>query len=332
MSMRTRRQKAVATGAGLATPTPHDEMEDSLTAGNGSVHKNNNNTSSSSKRRRSRSPAVPVEQRENIFLFYPNIIGYFRVFLAIASLYYMPLHPRTCSILYSVSCLLDALDGVAARHFNQSTTFGAVLDMVTDRCTTACLLVFLSSAWPRWAILFQGLISLDLASHYMHMYATLTMGGSGQSHKKVDSSRSWILYQYYNSRTVLFIFCLFNELFFIGLYLLSFSSPTLSPSLLQPIGGEGGVGLGSASAQPGSPAVAPLSSLFASPWSAGALELARANKMDSFWPWVITGISAPIMAGKQFINIVQMVKASRWLAEGDMLRRRQQGLSMAKKR
>lgn len=131
----------------------------------------------------------------------PNcLLGYSRIVLAVASLYYMPLHPRTCSLLYSISCLLDALDGVAARHFNQSTTFGAVLDMVTDRCTTACLLVFLSSAWPRWAILFQGLISLDLASHYMHMYATLSMGGAGQSHKKVDSSRSWILYQYYHSR------------------------------------------------------------------------------------------------------------------------------------
>lgn len=117
-----------------------------------------------------------------------------------ASLYYMPLHPRTCSLLYSISCLLDALDGYAARYFNQATTFGAVLDMVTDRCTTACLLVFLSSAWPRWAIVFQVLISVDLASHYMHMYATLTMGGSTRSHKKVDQNRSRILYLYYNSR------------------------------------------------------------------------------------------------------------------------------------
>ncbi|EER26866.1 CDP-diacylglycerol-inositol 3-phosphatidyltransferase [Coccidioides posadasii str. Silveira] len=266
------------------------------------------------------------EQKENIFLFWPNIIGYIRVVLAIASLYYMPLHPRTCSLLYSISCLLDALDGYAARFYNQSTTFGAVLDMVTDRCTTACLLVFLSSAWPRWAILFQGLISLDLASHYMHMYATLTMGGSGQSHKKVDSSRSWILYQYYNNKMVLFVFCTMNELFFIGLYLLSFSSPTLSPSLLQPVGD----GTSAGSGQPGTPAMPPISTLFASPWSAGALELARANKMDSFWPWVITGISAPIMAAKQFINIVQMVKASKWLAEGDLARRRQLGLSKTK--
>lgn len=112
----------------------------------------------------------------------------------------MPLHPRTCSLLYSVSCLLDALDGYAARVYNQSTTFGAVLDMVTDRCTTSCLLVFLSSAWPRWSIVFQALISIDLASHYMHMYATLTMGGSNQSHKNVDSGRSKILYLYYHSR------------------------------------------------------------------------------------------------------------------------------------
>ena len=159
---------------------------------------------------------------ENIFLFYPNIIGtflrtkskshqeinlmliafegYSRIVLAIASLYYMPLHPRTCSLLYLISYGLDSLDGVAARFFQQSTQFGAVLDMVTDRCTTACLLVFLSSAWPRWALLFQGLISLDVASHYIHMYATLTMAGSGQSHKKVDQSRSRILHLYYNDK------------------------------------------------------------------------------------------------------------------------------------
>ena len=126
------------------------------------------------------------ETTENIFLFWPNIIGYWRIVLAIGALWYMPLHPRTCSLLYSVSCLLDALDGYAARYLNQSTKFGAVLDMVTDRCTTSCLLVsahqgnwcpaqtnnaqvFLSSAFPRWAIVFQGLISLDFASHYVYV-------------------------------------------------------------------------------------------------------------------------------------------------------------------
>ncbi|KAI9811689.1 MAG: CDP-diacylglycerol-inositol 3-phosphatidyltransferase [Thelocarpon impressellum] len=268
--------------------------------------------------------AVVDDVHENIFLFYPNLIGYSRIVLAVASLYYMPLHPRTCSLLYSVSCLLDALDGMAARRFDQSTRFGAVLDMVTDRCTTACLLVFLSSAWPRWSLLFQGLISLDLASHYMHMYATLAMGGTGQSHKKVDESRSWILNLYYSNNVVLFLICGLNELFFIAVYLLSFSSPILSPSLLQPLPNSPG-----SSAQPGNPSHPSASSLFASPYSAGALEMARANKMDSFWPWVIAGVSFPVMAAKQFIHVVQLVKASKWLAEGDREARR---AARAKKR
>jgi CDP-diacylglycerol--inositol 3-phosphatidyltransferase len=48
--------------------------------------------------------------------------------------------------------------------------------------------------------------------------------------------------------------------------------------------------------------------------------------MDSFWPWVIAGVSFPVMFGKQWITIVQLVKASRWLAEGDLEMRRAAGL------
>lgn len=59
--------------------------------------------------------------------------------------------------------------------------------------------------------------------------------------------------------------------------------------------------------------------------------MARANKMDSFIPWVITGVSAPVMAAKQIINVVQLVKACRWLAEGDLQMRREQGLPRQKK-
>ncbi|KAG2167292.1 hypothetical protein D6D19_02189 [Aureobasidium pullulans] len=258
--------------------------------------------------------------KENIFMFVPNLIGYARVVLAIVSLNYMPLHPRTCALLYSISCLLDALDGYAARSFNQSTKFGAVLDMVTDRCTTTCLLVFLSTAMPRWSMVFQLLISLDFTSHYMHMYATLAMGGSGSSHKNIDAKRSKIMHLYYTNRNVLFVCCALNELFFIALYLLAFSSPYLSPSLLQPAG-EG------ASLQPGSPATPPKpSTIFSSPWSAGAMEMARANKMDSTLPWILVVVSAPVMLFKQWVNIIQIVKASQWLAQGDLADRAKAGL------
>lgn len=50
--------------------------------------------------------------------------------------------------------------------------------------------------------------------------------------------------------------------------------------------------------------------------------MARANKMDSTVPWILVGISAPVMLAKQVINVIQLVKASRWMAEGDVAKRK----------
>lgn len=110
-----------------------------------------------------------------------------------------------------------------------------------------------------------------------------------------------------------------NETFFIALYLLSFSSPLLSPTLFSDLNNP-------ASLQPGSPAAPKPSMFFASPFSAAAMEMARANKMDSTLPWILMAISLPFMAMKQGINVVQMLKASQWLAEGDKEARRKAGL------
>ncbi|KAF8797952.1 phosphatidylinositol synthase [Phlegmacium glaucopus] len=159
---------------------------------------------------------------ENVFLFVPNIIGYTRVVMAGLSLHYMSYHPIYCTLLYSVSCLLDAVDGQAARALGQTSKFGAVLDMVTDRCTTSCLLCYLSSAYPTYAILFQFLIALDFSSHYMHMYSSLVTGST--SHKLVTSEVSRILWMYYNDSRTLFFVCAGNELFFVSLYLIKWTT------------------------------------------------------------------------------------------------------------
>ncbi|KAF9185890.1 CDP-diacylglycerol-inositol 3-phosphatidyltransferase [Haplosporangium sp. Z 767] len=168
------------------------------------------------------SKTSPVD--ENVFLFIPNLIGYTRIILAAGSLYYMPSHPKICMVLYSISCLLDAVDGQAARYYDQCSKFGAVLDMVTDRCTTACLLCFLASAYKPYALIFQLLIALDVSSHYMHMYSSLTSGAS--SHKKISETSNFILRAYYSNNNVLFAFCFANELFFVILYLFSFGFET----------------------------------------------------------------------------------------------------------
>ena len=66
-------------------------------------------------------------------LFTCCTIGYTRIILAALSLHYMSYHPKYCTVLYCISCLLDAFDGHAARALGQASKFGAVLDMVTDR-------------------------------------------------------------------------------------------------------------------------------------------------------------------------------------------------------
>jgi CDP-diacylglycerol--inositol 3-phosphatidyltransferase len=85
----------------------------------------------------------------------------------------------------------------------------------TSRCTTSCLLCYLSSAYPNFALVFQFLIALDFSSHYMHMYRcvlsllSLVVGSSSRldhsslvtgsrSHKLVTSEVSRILWYYYN--------------------------------------------------------------------------------------------------------------------------------------
>jgi len=158
-----------------------------------------------------------------VFLYVPNLIGYARVAFALLSLVFMKWHPKYCTTLYCVSCLLDALDGAAARRLGQTSQFGAILDMVTDRCTTSALICYLCVAYPKYVVVFQLLVSLDLASHYMHMYSTLHSGAS--SHKKVGS-QSKLLKLYYTNTNVLFTVCAANELFFVGLYLCSFPLKT----------------------------------------------------------------------------------------------------------
>ena len=52
------------------------------------------------------------------------------------------------------------------------------------------------------------------------------------------------------------------------------------------------------------------------------MEMARANKMSSTVPWILTIACSPIMAFKQYVNVVQLVGASQWLAEGDRKERK----------
>lgn len=42
--------------------------------------------------------------------------------------------------------------------------------MLTDRCATMCLLVNLSLLYPSYTFLFQLSMTLDVASHWLHLH------------------------------------------------------------------------------------------------------------------------------------------------------------------
>lgn len=54
----------------------------------------------------------------------------------------MPSHPKLFTALYFLSSILDVADGQAARALKQTSKFGAVLDMVTDRFVVPVVLSF----------------------------------------------------------------------------------------------------------------------------------------------------------------------------------------------
>nr|SVE73776.1 EOG090X0BWK [Daphnia atkinsoni] len=157
----------------------------------------------------------------NIFLFVPNLIGYARIILGIGSLYFMPTHYGLAASLYILSGLLDAFDGHAARILNQSTKFGAMLDMLTDRCATMCLLATLGTFYPSYLFFFQLVMVVDISCHWIHLHTSVVSGNT--SHKNIAIEENALLRFYYTSRPFLFFMCMGNELFYSLLYLLHFT-------------------------------------------------------------------------------------------------------------
>ena len=154
-----------------------------------------------------------------VFLFVPNIIGYIRFAFTFMGIFTYRDSPLLTLFFLATSSILDAFDGMAARKLNQSTDFGAVLDMVCDRASDAVILAFLGALYPEWAFVFYGDILLDLTSHWFQMYAALTCGAG---HHKTFKSRFAPLNLYYGNKTVLFSLCAGNGLFMGFAYIIYF--------------------------------------------------------------------------------------------------------------
>lgn len=170
---------------------------------------------------RTRSSAVQ-KSNHNIYFFVPNLIGYLRVILTLVAVYNAFACWQTFVVCYSVGAILDLFDGMAARRFNQSTKFGAVLDMVTDRVGTNMLYIVLAALEPRYFFFIALLAGGDYASHWAQMYAAAIGGGH---HKNVGADRNWLLRFYYTNKPFMFLNCVSQEAFLIAFYVFASHAP-----------------------------------------------------------------------------------------------------------
>jgi len=155
----------------------------------------------------------------SVYLFVPNLIGYGRIVFAFIGFAFAYSNWTMFLACYATSQLLDAFDGMAARHFGQCSRFGAVLDMVTDRFSSAMLLTFLSHLYVQYYMLFVALAVLDFVSHWAQMYATLLCGET--SHKDTQGAHP-LMRLYYTSKMALFWTCVSQENVYLSLYAMHF--------------------------------------------------------------------------------------------------------------
>ncbi|GMI04712.1 hypothetical protein TrRE_jg4410 [Triparma retinervis] len=202
---------------------------------------------SRTKRPTSNSPKSPIEPKStkkatkkartasDVFLYYPQWVGYLRVFCTVLSLYLATKFAAGGEyyvhsiILYLLSFIGDLFDGMAARNFDQSSKFGGVLDMVTDRCTTAGMLVVLTWLYHDHAFVFLALLILDMSSHWVQMTSALLL----EAHHKSDEGNKdkFFLVRWFYSNYPFFGYCCVGaELTYVLLYVTNYMSPSSTQS------------------------------------------------------------------------------------------------------
>ena len=141
--------------------------------------------------------------------------------------------------LYLANFVGDLLDGWVARKLDQCSSFGGVLDMVTDRCSTLGLFLVLSVEYvdvdqqlffPVWRLSFLLLALLDVASHWVQTYSALSVG---QHHKSQqgNAQRNFLVRWFYAYYYFFGYLCVGAEFTYLLLYVRRHSVDVFSKNL-----------------------------------------------------------------------------------------------------
>jgi CDP-diacylglycerol--inositol 3-phosphatidyltransferase len=138
-------------------------------------------------------------------------------------------------------CSTSNEDGLVARKLNQTSEFGGLMDMLTDRLSTLGLLFVLSGdyrsydediGFPFFRLAFLSLILLDIASHWCQMYSTAALG----VHHKGDvanATRNFLVRAYYGSYPFFGYLCVGAECSYIIAYVRQFTEDSWYHSILE---------------------------------------------------------------------------------------------------
>ncbi|MBC8180857.1 CDP-alcohol phosphatidyltransferase family protein [candidate division KSB1 bacterium] len=115
-----------------------------------------------------------MNQETNYRVFtIPNIISFFRLLLLIPlCMHIWQDNLKVVSILLVVVFISDYMDGYIARHFNQISELGKILDPVGDKISFAVVLIvlYLKGSAPLWIV--SLVIGRDLALFISSIFVT----------------------------------------------------------------------------------------------------------------------------------------------------------------
>ena len=146
--------------------------------------------------------------------------GYVRILFGIIPIFIHKYNYLLVVSLYCISQLLDAFDGYFARLYKQETKFGALLDMITDRCSTIIMIVINITLYHNDSLFFKcSLIFLliDISGHWIYLISSIISGNN--SHKNTNTNMWVPMKIYYSNKYLLFTLHACNELMWIINYI-----------------------------------------------------------------------------------------------------------------
>jgi phosphatidylserine synthase len=128
---------------------------------------------------------------KHIILYPANVANGFRLIIFMFMVYNMRTSPFVALSSSIVSGLIDEFDGDIARHFKQTTKFGAFIDRAIDRSTSTVMCCFLCSLYCKYWSLFFLYITVELTGdavnllhmHYSSMLNLLDLYSIQDNHK-----------------------------------------------------------------------------------------------------------------------------------------------------